>query len=83
MGTPQEFVLPGEKKNCPWKSFLFFFFFLTSTKECGSWRNTNPAGALKFLKYSNNFNLFSEILIPVTLVDKILNLPLMIQCLVI
>ena len=54
-------------------------FFLTSTEECVSLRNANPAGMLKFLKYSNDFNLFSEALIPLKLSDENYNLSLNMQ----
>ena len=66
MPPPQEFVLQCEKKQLSLK--IVVPFFLTSTEECVSWRNTNPAGVLKFLKYSNN--LFSETLIPLNYLMK-------------
>ena len=61
---------------------IFVPFFSRSTEECGSWRNRNSSGVVKFLKYSNIFNLFSEALIPSTLFDKKLNLLLDIHYLV-
>ena len=81
MATPQEFVLSYEK-TIVLENHRPFLWNLLRSVFLGE---NNPAGVLKFLKYSDiqSFNLLPEALIPLSLFDKKFNLSLNIRYLVV